>query len=385
VQILHVVLYQSVPLYPRTKASASAPSNVSKSVDQQVSKGADSQSESLTSAQVRENVGDEQLRIELEKYAKILKEYETFGKEQKDMKQTIVLQAEKWRKPDAKQKGEYDEKKAALELKRLDALEAEKRAREAGRADTVSDVEPDDPVPTTIDENANVVKDDEEKIALDALGIDDPSLAKVASNVDAVIISSDENDGANSGKDAADDDVDLNMMGAEIAENLWGVVFDIPDDANLELGLKHPSRVERVDDFGVHELNWQPTLSEMWMDVTDGTDDEGHNVNVAQNLRVRPDSTMENDTPRNQADMTVPVHESPPRDSTNFAEIIDTQSLDDMRGSDIMDSFSPHVFDSLWTCLLSIDFDISGCTAIFCVSGMQGIDGSRELFRDVTG
>ena len=51
-------------------------------------------------------------------------------------------------------------------------------------------------------------------------------------------------------------------MGAEIAENLWGVVFDIPDDANFELGLKRPSRVERVDDFGIHELNWQPTLNE---------------------------------------------------------------------------------------------------------------------------
>ena len=57
------------PLYPRTKGSASAPSDVSKSSNQQVSKGADSRSELLTSAQVCESVADEKLDTELKRYA----------------------------------------------------------------------------------------------------------------------------------------------------------------------------------------------------------------------------------------------------------------------------------------------------------------------------
>jgi len=60
------------------------------------------------------------------------------------------------------------------------------------------------------------------------------------------------------------------------------------------------------------------------MDVMDWTDDEGHSVSISQNLGVRPDSTMDDDTRRRQADVTAPVHESPPRDSTDFAEIVDT-------------------------------------------------------------
>jgi len=61
------VTHSNVPLYPSTKASAGVPSNVSKGVDQQVSKSAKSQDESLTHAQVCENVGDERLKIELDR------------------------------------------------------------------------------------------------------------------------------------------------------------------------------------------------------------------------------------------------------------------------------------------------------------------------------
>ena len=49
-------------------------------------------------------------------------------------------------------------KKGARELKRLEVLEADRKAREAKGVDTMSDVEPDDPVPITVDQNANVVK-----------------------------------------------------------------------------------------------------------------------------------------------------------------------------------------------------------------------------------
>ena len=53
---------------------------------------------------------------------------------------------------------------------------------------------------------------------------------------------------------------ELNAIGDEIAENLWGVRFDIPEDANFELGLKHPSRIAAINDFGIQELTWRPTL-----------------------------------------------------------------------------------------------------------------------------
>jgi len=264
-------------------------------------------------------VGDERLKIELEKYTQFLKSHESFTKGQEKMKQATILNAEKWRKSHAKSYGEYDEKKAAAELQRLDALDARKRAKEMEKVDTMSDVEPDDPVPVTIDENANAVKDDEGKIVSAASDADVPPLVDAAPIDEPVIISSDENNGNDNDKDVVDDDVDLHKIGAEVAENLWGIVFDISDDANIEYGIKHPSRVGCADDFGVHDLNWQPTLSEMWMDVTDWTDDEGHGIRSGQGLGVRPDSTTAEvtselrETVPSHQDTTSPADEGPPK------------------------------------------------------------------------
>jgi len=38
-------------------------------------------------------------------------------------------------------------------------------------------------------------------------------------------------------------------------------------------------------------LNWQPSLTEMSIDMTGWTGDEGQNVEIGQTLWVRPDST----------------------------------------------------------------------------------------------
>ena len=52
----------------------------------------------MTSAKVLENVADDQLKVELDRYAKILRDYETFGKEQKGKSEPVVLEAEKNKK-----------------------------------------------------------------------------------------------------------------------------------------------------------------------------------------------------------------------------------------------------------------------------------------------
>ena len=56
---------------------------------------------------------------------------------------------------------------------------------------------------------------------------------------------------------------ELNAIGAKIAENLWGVRFDTPKDANFELGFKHPSSIAAINDLGIQELTWRQTLTEM--------------------------------------------------------------------------------------------------------------------------
>ena len=172
---------------------------MSKRVDQQVSKGTEVHLESLTSAKVCENVGAEQLQIELDRYTKILNEFETFGKEQKKKKaEALILKSETWRKPCAKNSGEYDEKKEARKLKHLEALEADIKAREAKGGVTMSDVEPDDPVPVTTDQNANVVKNKASKTVCTVLSAGVPPPVVEPPHVDPIVISSDENNGDNS-------------------------------------------------------------------------------------------------------------------------------------------------------------------------------------------
>jgi len=68
------------PLYPRSKRSTSVPEYVSKCADKQVSKGTEVQLKSLTSAKVLEDTADKELKIALAKYEKILKDYETLGR-----------------------------------------------------------------------------------------------------------------------------------------------------------------------------------------------------------------------------------------------------------------------------------------------------------------
>jgi len=120
------------PLYPRTRHSTSVPEYASKRADQQVSKGTEVHLESLTSAKVCENVADEQLKVELKRYAKILRDYEKFGKEQKEKTEPTVLEAEKARKPNTKNKGEYTKRQENRDIKRWEAIKAEERARKAG-------------------------------------------------------------------------------------------------------------------------------------------------------------------------------------------------------------------------------------------------------------
>ena len=77
------ITYSDVPLYPRT--SASAPSNASKSVNQQASKDVESQSGPLMHAQFCERVGEEHFEKELDKAVEFLKKCE-FGKKKTNEK-----------------------------------------------------------------------------------------------------------------------------------------------------------------------------------------------------------------------------------------------------------------------------------------------------------
>ena len=80
------------------------PEYVSKSADEQVSKGTEVQLKSLTSAQVLEDTGEKELKIAIAEYAKILKDYETFGKQCQKSAKPMVSKYEEIRKPDTKGK-----------------------------------------------------------------------------------------------------------------------------------------------------------------------------------------------------------------------------------------------------------------------------------------
>jgi len=321
------------PLFPRAKLSTSVPEYVSKRVDQQVSKGTEVYLESLTSAKVCEHVADEQLKVELERYAKILRDYETFGKEQKGKSEPVVLEAEKVRKPDTKNKGEYTKRQENRDIKRWEVIKAQEKAQETAKLDTMSDVEPDDPIPVTTDQNANVVKSKASKTVCTALSADVPLLNVEAPVVDPIVISSDENNGDDNGntveKMVIEED-ELNAIGAEVAENLWGITFDVPEETNLELGMKHPSQIAGINDFGIQELTWRPTLTEMWMDVTDWTDKVGQSNEAAQDKGVRPDSTVGGSAPCDPAIATKSVQDDSPLEIAKTVEDTEALSLDDV-------------------------------------------------------
>lgn len=246
----------NVPMYPRTDVSefkspmaqgigrdkrpgvSSAPSTVSKSVDQQVSKTAEPQEEpSLTDAQLRETTGLECVRYALEKCKKIMEGHKFLQEEREKMKQEEVLKAERWRKPNPKSHGEWDAWDEAAEMARLEALE-----REHKNVDPMSDVEPDDPVSVATDANASETRSIVPETSV-------PISAEVTSNPEFVVISSDENNNSDKDKGVVDD-IDLNAIGMEVAESLWGVVFDILADVDVVLGTKNSHRIERTDDFG---------------------------------------------------------------------------------------------------------------------------------------
>jgi len=102
------------------------PEYVSKRVDQQVSKGAEVQLKSLTSAKVLEDMADKELKTELKRYDKILEEYEIFGKERRKKTKPVVLGFEKIRKPDTKGK-EYTKRQEMKDIKRGMRLTRRKR------------------------------------------------------------------------------------------------------------------------------------------------------------------------------------------------------------------------------------------------------------------
>ena len=243
----------------RRPGISNAPSNVSKDIGQQID-------EQLANATFREALGLECIKFALEKDKKINEGYKLLKEEGEKMEQEKVSQAERLRKPDTEHHSEWDEWDDATEMDRLDALEALEKEKEKTDRPNMSDVEPDDPVPVTVDENANVVKDHKNEIVSDVQGTD----VLPPANSEPVIISSDENN--DNGKIV--DDVDLHEIGMEVAENLRGVVFDVPEDANVVLGAEKPRTSEWKDAFGVHDLYWQPSMAEMFMDITDWTDDE---------------------------------------------------------------------------------------------------------------
>jgi len=121
-----------------------------------VSKGTEVQLKSLTSAKVLEDAANEELKTELKRYDKFLEEYELFGKERRKKTKPVVLGFEKIRNPDTKGK-EYTKRQERKDIKRGDAIDAQQRAQETAKLDTISNVEPDDPVPETTDHNDNVV------------------------------------------------------------------------------------------------------------------------------------------------------------------------------------------------------------------------------------
>ena len=96
----------------------------------------------------------------------------------------------------------------------------------------MSDVEPDDPVPQTTDHNGNVVKSKASKAVCTAPSADVPPSIVAPPVVDPIVISSDEGTGNDNGdvvENMVVEDDELDAIAAEIAQNLWGVTFDIPE------------------------------------------------------------------------------------------------------------------------------------------------------------
>ena len=248
-------------------------------------------------------------------------------------RQPLVLGFETIRKPDIKGKGEYTQKQEKRDLKRWEVVKAQKEAQETAKFHTMSDVEPDDPVPEVTDQNANLVKSEASKVECTALSADVPPPNVEPPIVDPIVISGDENVGDDSSnlveKMVVEDD-ELNATGAEIAENLWGVRFDTPEDGNLELGFKHPSNIAAINKNGIQELTWRPTLTEMWMDVTDWTDNVGQEGVATQEKGVRPDSAVEGNPPCDPVVVAKSVQADPPLEIAKTVEETEALSLDDI-------------------------------------------------------
>ena len=103
-----------------------------------------------------------------------MRDYETFGKEQKKKTEPLVLELEKVRKPDTKGKGEYTKRQEKRDIKRWEVVKAQEKAQETAKLDTMSGVEPDDPVPEATDQNANLVKSEASKTVCTASSADVP-------------------------------------------------------------------------------------------------------------------------------------------------------------------------------------------------------------------
>jgi len=73
-------------------------------------------------------MADDRLKTELQRYGKILKEYETFGKERKKKTQPLVLEFEKIRKPDIKGK-EYTKRQEKRDIKHWEVVKAQEKAQ----------------------------------------------------------------------------------------------------------------------------------------------------------------------------------------------------------------------------------------------------------------
>ena len=116
--------------------------------------------------------------------------------------------------------------------------------------------------------------------------------------VDPIVITSDEGTGNDNG-DAVEsmvvEDDELDAIAAEIAQNLWGVRFHISEGENMDLEPQPPSGIATINDFGVQEVTWRPSLTQLWMDVTDWTGEIGSSGTAAKEgvEGVRPDSTVQ--------------------------------------------------------------------------------------------
>ena len=304
------------------------PEYVSKRADEQVSKGTEVQLKSLTSAKALEYTGDELLKAELERYTKILQDYETFGKEQKKKTKPVVLEFEKLRKPDAKGK-QYTKRQEKKDIQLGDAIDAQQKAQNIAKFDTMSDVEPDNLVSKTTDHNANVVKSEASKATCTALDADVPPFVVKTPTADPIVISSDENGNGEVVEKMAIEDDELNAIGAEIAQNLWGIRFDIPDDENVDEKLQKSEGTDTLSNFGIQETTWQPSLIQMWMDVKDWADEIGSAGTAAKEEGVRPDSTVEGNPPGEPV-FIKSAQDDPPLEIAQTIEETRACSLDDM-------------------------------------------------------